>query len=149
MRKGLILIIRLVSFFHKLRTRVDNPPVLEPSTNALKKVTWKLKEPRKLKHFLWQAISDFIATAEQLKYRHCIHDSTCTRCGAEKETINHTLFEYPPALQCWVMSSVPTRPGFFPSNSLFANFDYLFHRAKTQGVNPQQLEKFSWTLWYI
>lgn len=57
--------------------------VTEPSTNGLKKEVWKLKPPRKIKHFLWQVISGYVASASKLKERYCGSDSTCQRCGAE------------------------------------------------------------------
>ena len=125
-------------------------PVLEPSSTRLKKAVWKLKAPRKLKHFLWQALSRYLATAEKLKSRHCTRDSSCVRSGAEVESINHTLFESPPpALQCWALFPVPTAPGFFPCQSLYANLDYLLFRAKQRGVSAQQMLGFLWTIWYI
>ncbi|WZZ81200.1 hypothetical protein YC2023_101772 [Brassica napus] len=65
--------------------------VVEPSVTALKKEVWKLKTSRKIKHFLWQAISGFITAASRL----CATDRSCLRCGAEEETINHILFECP------------------------------------------------------
>lgn len=36
--------------------------VTEPSTTSLKAMIWKLKTTRKIKHFLWQALSDCLAT---------------------------------------------------------------------------------------
>lgn len=133
----------------EMRTSIPDPPISEPSFIALKKATWKQKTPRKLQHFMWNAISGFVATAEQLKFRHCAQDSVCVRCGAETESINHTLFECPPALQCWALSSIPTSPGYFPCSSVYSNFDFLFFRARTRGVSTQQLEAFPWIMWYI
>ena len=134
---------------HGIRTRSAVPLSLEPSTTTLKKAIWKVKAPRKLKHFLWQATSGFLATATQLKQRHCTQDSSCPRCGADEETINHTLFLCPPALQCWALSTVPSPPGIFPCQSLYENINDLLHRAKERGVDPTRLEAFPWTAWYI
>ena len=134
---------------HEMRTRQHFPATVEPSTVGLKKAMWKLKTPRKLKHFLWSSISGFIATAEQLKFCHCTQESSCVRCGSVTESINHTLFECPPALQSWALSPIATSPGYFPSNSIYANFDYLLFRAKSLGVLSQQMEAFPWIMWYI
>lgn len=84
---------------YELRNSPNSLLLLEPSTKGLKQEIWKLKAPRKLKHFIWQATSGYLATAQQLKERHCAQDNCCMRCGAESESINHTLFECPPALQ--------------------------------------------------
>ena len=134
---------------HEIRTRSAVPLILEPSTTVLKKAIWKVKAPRKLKHFLWQAISGFLATAYQLKQRHCSQDSSCPRCGADEETINHNLFLCPPALQCWALSAVPSPPGIFPCQSLYENINYLLHRAKERRMDSTMLEAFPWTAWYI
>lgn len=49
----------------------------EPSTNALKTEVWKLKAPRKMKHFFWQALSGYVAAASTLTERHCGSDPVC------------------------------------------------------------------------
>ena len=109
----------------------------------------EIKTSRKIKHFLWQAISGFITAAIRLCDRHCTTDRSCLRCGAEEETINHILFECPPALQYWALSDIQTSPGVFPCNALFTNFDHLLWRAKEQGVRKEILEVVPWLVWYI
>ncbi|XP_010513025.1 PREDICTED: uncharacterized protein LOC104788966 [Camelina sativa] len=122
--------------------------VVEPSLSKLKSQVWKLKSSRKLKHFLWQAISGFVAANSRLVERHCGSDRSCPRCGDELESINHILFMCPPALQVWAMSTIANPPSVFPSTSLYANFDYLFWGAKDLGVTEEQLEVFPWIIWY-
>lgn len=51
----------------KIRTIDHSTMVSEPSTTGLKKVIWKIKAPRKLKHFLWQVTAGYLASAENLK----------------------------------------------------------------------------------
>ena len=148
-KSGLYTVKSGYTVAHELRPEASHTSVTEPSTTGLKKAIWKIKAPRKLKHFLWQATSGYLATATQLKERQCSRESICVRCGAESETINHTLFECPPALQCWALSTIPTPPGIFPSNSLYSNLDFLLFRAKKGGVNPEVLASFPWIAWYI
>lgn len=121
------------------RRSVQPKEVTEPSINGLKKEVWKLKAPRKVKHFLWQSLSGFIASASKLKECHCGIDSTCQRCGAEQETINHILFECPPAIQCWVLSDIPSNPGLFPCSSVYVNVKTLLRYSK----EPDHLGKCS------
>ncbi|KAG7572723.1 Ribonuclease H domain [Arabidopsis suecica] len=71
------------------------------------------------------------------------------RCGRGEESINHLLFECPPAMQVWALSNIPTNPGVFPSNSIFNNFDFLLWRAKDSGATKESLEAFPWILWYV
>ncbi|KAL0682649.1 hypothetical protein Bca4012_049497 [Brassica carinata] len=102
------------SVAHDMRRNNTYAPVLEPSSTRLKKAVWKLKAPRKLKHFLWQALSRYLATAEKLKSRHCTRDSSCVRSGAEVESINHTLFESPPGPPMLGAIPCPHSSGVFP-----------------------------------
>lgn len=75
--------------------------------------------------------------------------SICVRCGADSESINHTLFECPPALQCWALSAIPSLPEFFPCNSLYSNIDFLLFRTKENGISSDVLDAFPWITWYI
>ena len=93
------------------RRALGEAQVAEPSVTHLKKEVWKLNTSRKIKHFLWQSLSGFVTAASRLCDRHCATDRSCLQCGAEEETINHILFECPPALQCWALSDIPTFPG--------------------------------------
>ena len=72
--------------------------VTEPSITRLQSHVWKLKVPSKMKHFLWQAISGCVATAERLMYRHLGTDRSCPRCASPVESINHLLFVCPSGL---------------------------------------------------
>ena len=148
-KSGLYTVKSGYSVAHDMRLKAGSHVAAEPSTTVLKAAVWKMKAPRKLKHFLWQATSGFLATAAQLHGRHCSRESTCSRCGAESESINHTLFECPPALQCWALSPIPTSPGIFPCTSLYANIDFLLFRAKKRGVSPDVMTTFPWIAWYI
>ena len=121
----------------------------EPSTNSLKAMIWKLKTTRKIKHFLWQALSDCLATCSQLVDRHCGTERLCPRCVSEEETINHCLFLCPPALQNWALSDIPSSPGSFPSESLVENFDFLLLRAKNLRTPTNALARFPWIMWFI
>lgn len=34
----------------------------------------------------------------------------CPRCGEPEETVTHEIFECPPAIQAWALSSTPLNP---------------------------------------
>lgn len=122
------------------RKNQSDSQVLEPSIRDLKSKVWKLKTARKIKQFLWLALSSFVASASKLVERHCGTDTTCQRCGAAVENINHILFDCPPALQCWALSAIPSPPGLFPCSSLFVNFDHLLQQVS---INSSLSETFS------
>ncbi|XP_048620311.1 uncharacterized protein LOC106408459 [Brassica napus] len=70
-------------------------------------------------------------------------------CGEVEETVTHAIFECPPALQVWSLSSTPTGPNIFPLSSVYANMDYLFWR-KNSIIGPEQdRDPYPWIIWYI
>ncbi|KAG7569023.1 Reverse transcriptase domain [Arabidopsis thaliana x Arabidopsis arenosa] len=128
---------------------VCDHPFQGPSVTALKAQAWKLKTTRKLKHFVWQCVTGCLASSQRLFYRHIGRDKGCSRCGAEEESINHLLFECPPARQVWALSNIPSSPALFPSASLYNNLDYLYWRGKEAGADEESLRVFPWIMWYI
>ncbi|KAG7559082.1 Reverse transcriptase domain [Arabidopsis thaliana x Arabidopsis arenosa] len=124
-------------------------PFQGPSVTALQAQSWKIPTSRKIKHFIWQSASGCLATCQRLADRHLGTDRTCPKCGTFEETINHVLFECPPAYQAWSLSQIPIIPNVFPSRSLFTNLDYLFWRAKELGGREETLRNFPWIMWFI
>lgn len=123
--------------------------VLQPSITGLQSHVWSIPAPGKMKHFMWQALTGCIATTERLAYRHLSTDRSCPRCGDSEETINHLLFECPPALQVWALSDYPSLPGYFPSTSVYQNMNLLFRRKRNVAYMEPLIETFPWILWYI
>ncbi|XP_033134838.1 uncharacterized protein LOC117127923 [Brassica rapa] len=123
--------------------------ILEPNINPLLTKVRSLKAPRKIKHFLWQCLTGCVAVCSRLSDRHCGNDRSCPRCGGDDESINHLLFQCPPALQTWALSDIPSGPGRFTSESIYENFDFLLSRALERGVSKQRLAKFPWIMWYV
>ncbi|XP_023634340.1 uncharacterized protein LOC111829476 [Capsella rubella] len=118
--------------------------VYGPDTNQLQAHVWKVKCPPKLRHFLWQVLRGCISVNNNLARRGLNCDPLCSRCGEVESTL-HAVFQCPPTLQTWALSQVPTAPGVFPTESLFANMDHLFWRT------PKDLDvsMYPWIMWYI
>ena len=76
-------------------------------------------------------------------------DNYCTRCGKTEESVTHTIFECPPALQTWALSTTPTSPGTFPVSSVYTNMDYLFWRKNNIIEPDQDRDPYPWIIWYI
>lgn len=76
-------------------------------------------------------------------------DNHFPRCGADDETINHAIFECPPALHTWVHATTATLPTLFPTTSHYENIDYLFWRKND--IEDPELDKdpYPWIMWYI
>ena len=143
----------IVKYGYKLAMQLKEEKVkttvTEPCINPLQAMIWKLQAPRKLKHFLWQALTGCMVTCGRLANRHCGTDRSCPRFGDFEESINHLMFLCPPALQTWALSDIPTSPGSFPSDSLFENFDYLLLLAKENGTPQNLIARLPWIAWFI
>ncbi|KAG2312974.1 hypothetical protein Bca52824_024531 [Brassica carinata] len=123
--------------------------VIEPRITCLQAKVWKLKTTKKIKHFIWQALTNCIPVCNALSDRHCGNDRSFPRCGADAETSNHLLFECPPSVQAWALADIPHAPGSFPCNSIYSNLDYVLWRAHERGIPDSLLTAVPWVIWYI
>ena len=67
---------------------------------------WSIQTLPKIKHFLWQAINNAIATYQNLFQRKIIPSPLCPSCGVAPETIEHILVLCPTAAYTWFASSL-------------------------------------------
>ncbi|XP_022549590.1 uncharacterized protein LOC111201644 [Brassica napus] len=111
--------------------------ILEPSITKPQAFAWKLKAPTKICHLIWQLLTGHVAVTRNLARRNMRCDNYCPRCGDLDESVTHAIFECPPALQAWTLSTTPTSPEVFPLPSVYANMDYLFWR-KNSIIEPKQ-----------
>ena len=109
-----------------IMTADEEKEVLQPSITELQAFAWKVNAPQKIHHLLWQLISWQVAVTRNLVRRNMRCDNYCPRCGEPEENVTHAIFECPPALQTWTLSSTPSSSRTFPISSLYANMDYLF-----------------------
>ncbi|CAA7054626.1 unnamed protein product [Microthlaspi erraticum] len=120
-------------------------PVFGPDTRRLQAQSWKVKCTTKLQHFLWQIITGCLSVGARLCSRGMRVDPLCVRCGMGDETINHMLFECPPARQAWALSPIPTPPQFFPTGALYSNMAHLFWNLP----DNDDMLMYPWLLWFI
>lgn len=67
---------------------------------------WKLPIKNKLKHFGWKCFYGWLPVSSALKKRGVEIDEICRRCGQEKETIEHALFQCPESELVWKIAPV-------------------------------------------
>lgn len=84
-----------------------------PSINGLKQKIWKVKTARKIRIFLWKALSNALAVTDELLARGMKIDPRCQRCGYQAESINHVLFACPAARRIWAQIGFPFPPRGF------------------------------------
>lgn len=65
------------------------------------KIVWNASGPPKLRHFLWSACKESLATKWVLYQRYCVPSSVCDRCGAESETTIHALCDCSSITPLW------------------------------------------------
>ncbi|XP_056847363.1 uncharacterized protein LOC130498045 [Raphanus sativus] len=76
-------------------------------------------------------------------------DNYCPRCGETEESVTHAIFECPPALQVWLLSSTPMNADVFPAPSIYTNMDYLFWQKNGILEPEQDRDPYPWLIWYI
>ena len=99
---------------------------LQPSITKLQVFAWKVNAPQKICHLIWKLIWGQVAVTRNLVRRNMRCDNYCPRCGVPEETVTHAIFECPPTLQAWELSSTPSSSQIFHVPSIYANMDYLF-----------------------
>ncbi|XP_023644538.1 uncharacterized protein LOC111832446 [Capsella rubella] len=85
-----------------------------------------------------------ISVLANLSQRGINCDTRCGRCGDPMETVNHVIFDCPPARQTWALANVPVGPIGFPTASVFANMDYILRI-----LVKEEYRFCPWILWYI
>ncbi|CAA7034256.1 unnamed protein product [Microthlaspi erraticum] len=120
-------------------------PIFGPDLRRLQAHSLKVKCTTKLQHFIWQIITGCLSVGAWLCSRGMRVDPQCVRCGMGDETINHMLFECPPARQAWALSPIPTPPQSFPTGALFSNMAHLFWSLP----DNEDMLIYPWLLWFI
>ncbi|XP_010468606.1 PREDICTED: uncharacterized protein LOC104748702 [Camelina sativa] len=122
-----------------------------PSCSSLRAQSWKLDVPPKIQHFFWQIASGTLPVLERLAYRGDRCDVLCKRCGlaTEMETINHALFVCSWSCSIWELVPMLLEPGGFPFASIYANLDFIFWRASSQGGASDIISSLPWILWSL
>ena len=127
----------------------EEKDIQEPSITKLQAFAWKVKAPQKICHFIWQLISGQVVVTRNLVRRNMRCDNYCPRCGEPEETVTHAIFECPPALQVWALSSAPSSSQTFPLSSIYTNMHYLFWRKHSIMEPEEDRDPYPWIIWYI
>ncbi|XP_048596342.1 uncharacterized protein LOC125578099 [Brassica napus] len=120
-----------------------------PSLNDLKADIWKLQTAPKIKSFFWRAVSNAIPVGEILVKRGIKMDPCCQDCGAQRESINHILFQCSIARQVWALANVPHPQNGFDEVSHFSNFHTLLVMMKNKNISEEVRNAIPWIVWYL
>ncbi|KAL9831139.1 putative reverse transcriptase zinc-binding domain-containing protein [Arabidopsis thaliana] len=120
-----------------------------PNCNLIKAQAWKVKDPPKIKHFLWQIASGSLVVTSKLSHRGIQCDITCRRCEMAEETINHVLFECPHSRKIWELYEKPMVSDNFSLSSELLNLDYLYWKLPLPLGGGEKTYCHAWILWFI
>lgn len=67
--------------------------VASPAINSLRKHIWASQSPLKIKNFMWRALGNVIPVVDTVSLKGMRIYSRCQRCGLERESVNHVLFQ--------------------------------------------------------
>ncbi|KAM6589517.1 hypothetical protein CsatA_012122 [Cannabis sativa] len=104
---------------------------------------WKIKVPPKVLHFAWRALTDCLATRDQLRIKHVHVTSACVFCNDASETTYHLFIECPFSVSCWNRSAVSLSASI--STSFFDWFAEKWSRH--DGDYIAEILMVSWSIW--
>lgn len=110
---------------------------------------WKLKTAPKIQHFIWKSIKGALAVRSRLQSRGILSDVTCPSCHCGPETVCHTLFNCPMALQAWTAAELPSPRSGFSQSSTVINIHHMLACIGKKSIEPHIHRAFPWTLWNI
>nr|POE67030.1 putative ribonuclease h protein [Quercus suber] len=106
------------------------------------KKLWKISAPGKIKHFLWRACTNSLATKENLVKRKILTDATCSRCLVASEGSLHSLWSCSSLKEVWEKDF-----GWIPSSgAAFTSFEELVELVFTK---PESVALFATTVWSV
>ena len=108
-----------------------------------------MNAPQKICHLIWQLILEQVAVKRNLVRCNIQCDNYCQRCGEPEETVTHAIFECPPALQTWTLSSTSSNSQIFPISNIYTNMEYLFWRKNCNMEPKDDRYPYPWIIWYI
>ncbi|GAA0153793.1 hypothetical protein LIER_11950 [Lithospermum erythrorhizon] len=90
-QKGCFSVKTAYEFIHTLSQETSSGPTTSNSQRFNYKKFWKIKIQGKIKHFLWRALYDNLATSNKLRQRKVEVQQTFILCGIQEETVVHVL----------------------------------------------------------
>ncbi|GAA0148917.1 hypothetical protein LIER_08228 [Lithospermum erythrorhizon] len=89
--KGIFTVKTAYEFIHTLSQEASLGPNTSNPQYTFYKWFWKIKIPRKIKHFLWRALNNNLPTTNKLRQWKVDIQPTCILDGTHEETIMHVL----------------------------------------------------------
>nr|XP_027101745.1 uncharacterized protein LOC113722690 [Coffea arabica] len=130
------------------RIKKETSTSWEDQTQRLWKDLWKLKVKHKQKIFLWKCLNDALPVRALMFGRTKIGDPICSRCGAEMETIEHTLLNCREAKLIWKLAPVQWE-GMMEQHGSFRNWWTSISEARNRPEGWQHISLSVHILWQI
>nr|POE51331.1 putative ribonuclease h protein [Quercus suber] len=125
-----------------IRDSADGLPQVCIDERSFWKKLWKIQVPEKIKHFLWRACTNSLATKENLVKRKILLDATCSRCSSVYEDTLHSLWSCSGLKEVWEVDFSWS----FGSGVIFSPFKEL---VKLVFTRPESVPLFATTAWSV
>ena len=125
---------------------IQPPP--PPGNARTKAKIWKIKTAPKIKHFLWQLLSEALAIGDNLRRRHIRNQPQCHRCCQDDETTQHLFFDCFYAQQVWRASGIPLQELRTIGITTATKMELLLSNIMTH-QQPQFFNLAIWILWRL
>ena len=125
--------------------RASSSAVMSPTAwNQL----WNSKLIPRVKHFVWRALNNAIATKEALHRRHRTPSNICTICEKDPETLEHLFFDCPWTKWVWFGSQLSIRIEDFKANNFVAWWINITENLQhITDVEMSQIALILWNIW--
>ena len=108
------------------------------------KKLWKIQVSGKIKHFLWRACTNSLATKENLVKCKILLDIACSRCSGAHEDTLHSLWSYGGLKEVWVKDF----GWYFRFGVVFSSFKELVNLVFTKSELVPLFATTAWSVWF-
>ncbi|XP_043687844.1 uncharacterized protein LOC122639071 [Telopea speciosissima] len=133
--------LKASSFHHMAKPEVSS---------TVWKMIWNCRTLPKIRAFLWHSCGNVVASADCLSSRNIPIDPLCSRCGKEKDSVDHIMLHCPYAKAIWFGSSLSHRISNNPSLLIHEWLQHWQNLAlQDKNAARESFSKCSFLCWHI
>jgi hypothetical protein len=128
------------------KQRAQGSSSVNPSSNPVWQLIWKLRVPRAVHLFLWQAFNDIHPTKEKLYKQKVVPDPICPTCGVVAESVCHSLWWCRATSTVWNECGVRIHISALKDGDFLSIFEQLSNRLDREDL--ELLALIAQKIWY-
>ena len=122
----------------------ENSPQASTDERSFWKKLWKIQVPDKIKHFLWKACTNSLATKENLVKCKILTVTACFRCSSASEDTLHSLWSCTGLNEVWEKDF----GWIFRIGLVFTSFRNLVELIFAKPEKVALFATIAWSVWY-